>query len=98
MLESIPIARRAFLKTLTMATAAAAVSPLIGRETLADSGSYTSVGKLSDFKVGDYSRVALPDGTTLYVERSPSDPSAAVALSSVCPRYLDLRVLLAKVR
>jgi Rieske Fe-S protein len=45
---------------------------------------YTTIGKLADFKAGDYSRVVLPDGTALYVERSPEDPSSVVALSSIC--------------
>jgi len=75
--------RRTFLKTLTMAGAAIAAAPMVARTALAD-GTSTTVGKLTDFKVGDYTRVALPDGTSLYVERNPADPSSVVALSSIC--------------
>ena len=82
--ETNAIARRTFLKTLTVAGVVAAASPLIARNAFGDAGTYTSVGKLTSFKVGDFTRVALPDGTSLYVERDPADPSTVLALSSVC--------------
>jgi len=79
------VSRRGFLKVLTMAGAAAAALPVLAGNIPAEAqGGYVTVGKLTDFKVGDYKRVALPDGTSVYVAVDPKDSTKVVVLSSSC--------------
>jgi len=80
-LDNNQVSRRGFLRTLTMAGAAVAVSPLLTSRP-ADAGSaFEPVGKLDEFAEGDYKKVTLSDGRSAYVTRSGGK---VTALSTKC--------------
>ncbi|BDI32785.1 cytochrome b6 [Capsulimonas corticalis] len=75
------VTRRGFLKTLTMAGAAVAVLPLLSPSARA-AGGFEKVGSVGDFTVGDFKKVTLSDGGSIYVTKQ-SD-GKFLALSSRC--------------
>src|SRR5579864_8249661 len=81
MLDNKVVSRRRFLCQLTMAGAAMAATPVLisGLPVQAADSSSVPVGKAGDFKTGDYKKVALPDGTGVYVTRDGDDYRALSA-------------------
>jgi Rieske Fe-S protein len=65
-----------------MAGAAAAALPILSQcGPVFAAGSMTEVGKTDDFKVGDYKKVTLADGSSIYVTKTADGYRA---LSSKC--------------
>lgn len=83
------INRRRFILSLSVIGTAAAIggAAALKHGAFADGdadGNYQTVGKTSDFRVGDFTRVALSDGANVYVSESGEKPGTYVALSSRC--------------
>jgi Rieske Fe-S protein len=82
MMEEISVSRRGFIRQLTVVGTVAAALPLLGGyhpALAADPG--TAVGKSGDFKVGEFKKVTLPDGSSIYVTKTTDGYRA---LSSKC--------------
>ena len=75
------VTRRGFLKTLTMAGAAVAALPLLSNSAQA-AGAFEKAGAVGDFTAGDFKKVTLSDGGSIYVTKKAD--GTFLALSSRC--------------
>lgn len=73
--------RRRFLKRLAVLTSAATLLPFAAEIVHA---APVSVGKVADFKPGEWKSVKLPNGDAAYVRRLPGRSSRFQALSAAC--------------
>jgi Rieske Fe-S protein len=78
------ISRRSFLKVLTMAGAASVALPALRPIAARADVPYVPVGKTGDFKVGQFKKVVLDDGTGLFVTRVDGKEVKYLVLSSKC--------------
>jgi cytochrome b6-f complex iron-sulfur subunit len=77
--ETLSVSRRRFIRNLTMLGAAAVAAPMLGHAAQAQAPTMLPAGKESDFVVGDYKKVSLSNGNTVFVERTSSGYRALVS-------------------
>ena len=83
-MENTSISRRRFLLNLTVLGSVAALPLIAGQRSARADDSYAEAGNASDFTVGDFKRVVLPDSTSVFVGKTGDSDKPYLALSSKC--------------